>query len=216
MRISLSFVLYGSPGISSRTTRFSPPFPACCCVHCRTYVRQFQQLFQQPRRGIDPSGEGCGGMVRPLEKGLTIRRPGGAGSVGTAPGPLRPVAPLAGVGGRPYKCIHLYRYPPTSLAPRLGGARPAALAADGRLPQIAGDFPPGTFSAWAAPNLTVSPSAAAAAAAGYHGSHDTTLCTSGGERRSPGRRAGIKKQALRLVATAGGPGPFWSVTGCTG
>ena len=109
--------------------------------------------------------------------------------------------------------MHLHRYPPTSLVPRLGGTRPTALAADGSLPQITGDLPPGGFSAWAPPDLTVSPSAAAAAAAGGHGSHDPTLCTSGEGRRSPGRRAGTKKQALRLVATAGGPGTIWFCDG---
>lgn len=48
------------------------------------------------------------------------------------------------------------------------------MAADGSLPTIARDLPPGPFSAWAGPNLTV---CAFWPSPGGHGSHGPTLCT---------------------------------------
>ena len=100
------------------------------------------------------------------------------------------------------------------LPPRSWGARPAALAADDSLPTIAQDSPPGPFSAWAGPDLTVCafpgvPGPATVATA--------ELCTTPPARSAPqpgglSRKILVKKTAPPAGSAAGGTGPLRSVT----
>ena len=153
------------------------------------------------------AGEGSRGMGGPLMRTppLPIGRPEPGPSAGPAAGsgPGAPQDPAAGKG-HPSRG----RSPPTSLAPPLGGARPAALAADDSLPTIAQDSPPGPFSAWAGPDLTVCafpgvPGPATVATA--------ELCTTPPARSAP-QPGGlyqilVKKTAPPAGDAAGGTGP---------
>ena len=107
---------------------------------------------------IDPDGEGCRGMVDPLVRVYRSsprrsreRRNGSTTHLDSC----APARVVERPPGGPRVAILQHHSPaPSEWAP------PTALAADGSSPQIAGDLPPGALSAWAAPDLTVSPSAA--------------------------------------------------------
>ena len=86
------------------------------------------------------------------------------------------------------------------------------MAADGSLPTIARDLPPGPFSAWAGPYLTV---CAFWPSPGGHGSHGPTLCTPPAERApQPGGLSPFgETQNPRLVAQPEVLEPLGSVAG---
>lgn len=86
------------------------------------------------------------------------------------------------------------------------------MAADGSLPTIARDLPPGPFSAWAGPHLTV---CAFWPSPGGHGSHGPTLCTPpAGRAPQPGGLSPFgETQNPRLVAQPEVLEPLGSVAG---
>lgn len=124
----------------------------------------------------------------------------GAGTVSRSGGRLGVVRPTPRppVRAAPSGAALHQHLPPLPHCP--GAGRPAALAADGRLPEIAPDFPPGLFHAWAA---QTSPLAVPCPG---------TVATPGPyvlpQLRRPPSRGAIKKTSPPAGSAAGGPGPL--------
>lgn len=139
----------------------TPPSWGGSCLRGRGYrvlglSRSFRPLAEEP---IHPLGGGLRAWWGPWFRAPPCHSP--ARSRGR-----HKATTLTLAGCAPGRIV--VRAPPTRAAhssnitcPQLPGAPPSALAADDSLPLIAGDLPPGPFSAWAGPNLTVAQSARA-------------------------------------------------------
>lgn len=151
MSLFLSWHLLSHPraGPLGGCRRRIPPYSyVCCCVVVGSPLLRKEGVMAWA------VGEGSRGMGGPLMR-TPPSPPGGRSrdrrqvrqpvAVQERPRTRQPVrATPHGVA------LHQHHLPPRSWE-----ARPTALAADGSLPTIAQDSPPGPFSAWAGPDLTV-------------------------------------------------------------